>query len=57
MTSIKSNILLRLGQLRGTPGSRVTLMEGHWLHHMWCALVDGLVLDLHSGGAEVVQRI
>ena len=32
-------------------------MEGHWLHRMWCALVDSLVLDLRSRGTEVVWRM
>ena len=32
-------------------------MEGHWLHRMWCALVDSLVLDLRSRGTEVVRRM
>ena len=57
MTSIESNILLRPGQLRGTPGIWSYLAEECWLHHMWCALVDSLVPDLHSGRVEVVQRM
>ena len=32
-------------------------MEGHWLHPMWCALVDSLVPDLRNGGMEVVRRM
>ena len=38
-------MLLRPGQLRWTPESGVTLMEGRWLHHMWCTLVDSPVPD------------
>ena len=52
-----SYILLRPGQLRGTPVSGVTLTEGRWLHHMWCALVDSQVPDLSIRGAEVVRRM
>ena len=38
-------------------GVRSYLMEGCWLHRMWCALVDSQVLDLRSRGTEVVWRM
>ena len=54
MTSIESNILLRLGQLWGTPVVQSYLAEGCWLHCMWCTFVNSLVPDLWSDGAEVI---
>ena len=32
-------------------------MEGHWLHRMWCTLVNSLVPDLRNRGMEVVRRM
>ena len=54
------HILDQLVQTRSTlRNSRVRsyLTEGHWLHCMWCTLVDSLVSNLRSGGVKVVWRM
>ena len=48
---------VKIGSTPRNSGVWSYLTEGHWLHRMWCTLVDSLVLNLCSGGAEVVWRM
>ena len=57
MTSVESNNTVKTRSTLRNSRVQSYLTEGHWLHHMWCALVDSLVLDLCSEGAEVVWRM
>ena len=49
--TVKTRSTLRNSRVRSY------LTEEHWLHRMWCALVNSLVPDLRSRGAEIVWRM